>query len=73
VDTVDDINILRRARIIKLAKGCDQEVVDLFNSLAKELEIDMDDCYLKTHIKAVNRHHETHEATVRFYRVLSKL
>jgi hypothetical protein len=74
VDTVDDINILRRARIIKQAKGGDQEVVDLFNSLTKELEIDnMDDCFLKTHIKAVNRHHETQEAMVRFYRVLSKL
>jgi hypothetical protein len=73
VDTVDDINILRRAGIIKQAKGGNEEVVDLFNSLTKELEIDMDDCYLKTHIKAVNLHCETREAMVRFYRFLSKL
>ncbi|KAE8126138.1 hypothetical protein FH972_020882 [Carpinus fangiana] len=74
VDTVDDINILRDAGIIKQAKGGDQEVVDLFNSLTKELEIDMDDCYqLKKHIEAVYSHHKTHEAMVRFYRALSKL
>ncbi|KAE8126136.1 hypothetical protein FH972_020880 [Carpinus fangiana] len=73
VDTVDDINILRRAGIIKQAKGGDQEVVDLFNSLTKELEIDMDDCYLKKHIDAVNSHHKTHETMVRFSRVLYKL
>jgi hypothetical protein len=74
VDSVDDINILRDAGIIKQAKGGDQEVVDLFNSLTKELEIDMDDCYqLKKHIEAVYSHHKAHEAMVRFYRALSKL
>jgi hypothetical protein len=73
VDTVDDINILRHAGIIKQAKGGDQEVVDLFNSLTKELEIDMNDCYLKKHIDDIISHHETHEAKVRFYRALSKL
>ncbi|KAE8126137.1 hypothetical protein FH972_020881 [Carpinus fangiana] len=73
VDTVDDINILRDAGIIKQAKGGDREVVDLFNSLTKELEIDMADCYLREQIEAVNRHHKTHEAMVRFYRALSKL
>jgi hypothetical protein len=73
VDTVDDINILRRAGIIKQAKGGDQEVVDLFNSLTKEVEIDMDDCYIMKQIKEINRHYRTHEAVVRFYRILSKV
>ena len=73
VDTVDDINVLRRAGIIKQAKGGDEEVVDLFNSLTKELEIDMDDCYMIQEIKAVNHHRETHETMVRIYRALSKL
>jgi len=73
VDTVDDINILRRAGIIKQAKGGDEEVVDLFNNLTKELEIDMDDCYMRREIKAVNHHRETHETMVRIYRALSKL
>jgi hypothetical protein len=46
VDTVDDIKILHRAGIIKQLRGSDQEVVHLFNSLTKGVEIDMDDCYL---------------------------
>jgi hypothetical protein len=73
VDTVDDLNILRRAEIIKQAKGGDQEVVDLFNSLTKEVEIDMNDCYIMKQIKEINRHYRTHEAVVRFYRILSKV
>jgi hypothetical protein len=74
VDTVDDLNILRRAGIIKQAKGGDQEVVDLFNSLTKEVEIDMDDdCYIIKQIQEINRHYRTHEAMVRLYRILSKV
>lgn len=44
VDTVSDIDILRNSGIIKQAKGGNNEVVDLFNSLTKELEFNMEDC-----------------------------
>jgi len=73
VDTENDINVLRRAGIIKQAKGGDQEVVTLFNSLTKGLEIDMDDCYITKQIEDINRCCRSHEARVRFRRILSKI
>lgn len=44
VDTTSDIDILRNSGIIKQAKGGNDEVVDLLNSLTKELEFNMEDC-----------------------------
>ena len=71
VDTVDDINILRRAGIIKQAKGGDQEVVSLFNSLTRGVEIDMDDCYITKQIQDINRRCRSHENIARFRRYLA--
>jgi len=73
VDTVDDINILRCAGIIIQAKGGDQEVVDLFTSLTKEVEIDMDDWYIIKVIQEINRYCRTPEAKtkLRLHRSLS--
>jgi hypothetical protein len=71
VDTVDDINILRRAGIIKQAKGGDQEVVNLFNSLTRGVEIDMDDCYITKQIQDINRRCRSHENIARFRRFLA--
>jgi hypothetical protein len=71
VDTVDDINILRRAGIIKQAKGGDQEFVNLFNSLTRGVEIDMDDCYITKQIQDINRRCRSHENMARFRRFLA--
>lgn len=71
VDTVDDINILRRAGIIKQAKGGDQEVVHLFNSLTKGVEIDMNECYIMKQIQDINSRCRSHEAMAKFRRFLA--
>ncbi|KAE8126134.1 hypothetical protein FH972_020878 [Carpinus fangiana] len=71
VDTVDDIKILHRAGIIKQLRGSDQEVVDLFNSLTKGVEIDMDNCYIKEQIIHINSRCRAHDTMVRFRHFLS--
>jgi hypothetical protein len=71
VDTVDDINILRDAEIIKQPKGGDQEVVNLFNSLSKGIEIEMNDCYIIQQIEDINHRYRSHQAWVQFRRFLA--
>nr|XP_024922282.2 UPF0481 protein At3g47200-like isoform X1 [Ziziphus jujuba var. spinosa] len=44
IDTQKDVNILRNVGIIKQVKGGNNEILDLLNSLSKELEFDMEDC-----------------------------
>ncbi|GMN67020.1 hypothetical protein TIFTF001_036088 [Ficus carica] len=45
VDTAKDVDILRNAGFIKQVKGGNDEIVDLLNSLTRELEFDINDCY----------------------------
>ncbi|XP_023884806.1 UPF0481 protein At3g47200 [Quercus suber] len=64
VDTTDDINILRNAGIIIQVKGGNEEVVNLLNSLNKELEIDMDDCCITKQIEDINRYYKSTRAKI---------
>ncbi|KAG7945514.1 hypothetical protein I3843_15G155800 [Carya illinoinensis] len=58
VDTVQDVKILCDAGIIKHAMGRDEEVVNLFNRLTKELVFDINEeyCYMAKEIKRINHH-----------------
>jgi hypothetical protein len=72
VNTVDDINILRNAGIIKQLTGGNKEVVNLFNSLTKGVEIDIDDCYIiKQQIEDINSRRGWYKHVLRFRRILS--
>ncbi|KAG6676682.1 hypothetical protein I3842_15G164200 [Carya illinoinensis] len=66
VDTVEDVKILRDAGIIKQAKGGDEEVANLFNSLTKELVFDIDKeyCYMTQQIENINRLCRAHDTRV---------
>ena len=72
VDTIEDIDILRDAEIIKQVKGGNEEVVNLLNSLSKHLEFDIDDCCITEKIEAVNRFYRSKWFRVLFILVLSK-
>ena len=58
MDTIEDIDILRDAGIIKQVKGGNEEVVNLLNSLSKHLEFDINDCCITEKIeREVQKHH----------------
>ncbi|KAK7813428.1 upf0481 protein [Quercus suber] len=73
VDTIEDIDILRDAGIIKQVKGGNEEVVNLLNSLSKHLEFDIDDCCITEKIEVVNRFYRSKWFRVLFILVLSKI
>lgn len=73
VDTIEDIDILRDAGIIKQVKGGNEEVVNLLNSLSKHLEFDIDDYCITEKIVAVNRFNRSKWFRVLFILVLSKI
>ncbi|KAG2668442.1 hypothetical protein I3760_15G160600 [Carya illinoinensis] len=75
VDTVEDVRILRDAGIIKQAKGGDEEVANLFNSLTKELVFDIDKeyCYMIEQIENINRLCRAHDTRVRILRLFATL
>ncbi|KAH7546499.1 hypothetical protein FEM48_Zijuj01G0207300 [Ziziphus jujuba var. spinosa] len=54
VDTTNDINIIHNARVIKQAKGGNNEILQLFNNLIRELEFDMEDCYITEQVERIN-------------------
>ncbi|KAF3441140.1 hypothetical protein FNV43_RR15051 [Rhamnella rubrinervis] len=65
VDTTNDANILRHAGIIKQSKGGNDEIVDLLNSLTKELEFDIEDCYISPEIEEINYKCRSRKARIR--------
>ncbi|KAF5469628.1 hypothetical protein F2P56_013686 [Juglans regia] len=75
VDTVEDVRILRDAGIIKQAKGGDEEVANLFNSLTKELVFDIDEeyCSMTEQIININRLCQAHDTRVRICLLLARL
>ncbi|KAG2667550.1 hypothetical protein I3760_15G121200 [Carya illinoinensis] len=75
VDTAEDVKILCDAGIIKQAMGRNEEVVDLFNKLTKELVFDINEenCYMTKEIKKINRHCRVHDIRVRIRRLLTRL
>ena len=75
VDTTNDINILRHAGIIKQSKGGNDEVVDLLNSLTKELEFDIEDCYINPEIEEINYKCRSRKARIKIaiWSILSRV
>nr|POF20909.1 putative upf0481 protein [Quercus suber] len=73
VDTIEDIDILRDAGIIKQVKGGNEEVVNLLNSLSKHLEFDIDDYCITEKIVAVNHFYRSKWFRVLFILVHSKI
>ena len=75
VDTTNDINILRHAGIIKQSKGGNNEVVDLLNSLTKELEFDIEDCYINPEIEEINYKCRSRKARIKIaiWSILSRV
>lgn len=75
VDTVVDVKILRAARIIQQAKGGDQEVVNLFNSLTKELvfDLDVEQCNISEQIERINNVCRAHDTRVKIRHFLANL
>ncbi|XP_048327135.2 UPF0481 protein At3g47200 [Ziziphus jujuba] len=65
VDTTNDINILRNAGVIKQAKGGNDEILQLLNSLTRELEFDMEDCYITEQVERINLFCRTTRARIR--------
>ncbi|KAL5976795.1 hypothetical protein ACLOJK_021129 [Asimina triloba] len=57
INTVEDVAVLRSKGIISNWLGCDQQVVDLFNELGKNITIRPDEVYLADVIGRIRKYH----------------